>query len=229
MAHVVDVELPLQIEIKGREGHHVLDLGDTALESGAVGGQEAVALHADPHGLAVLHLLGLHRHHTADGGLHQTHGFVKFCFFFIRELFLNHSLDHQVGIHQVLTDDDIQGFAACGPALTQAGYDIGDDELQNSGTHGGGHDVAAGDSIGGGLSVVAVHGGDILHQHILVTAAEYIADGITFVLLQMLHNGRCHIDKGDTVAGLAQQRTDKTAADITAAIHNSIHGNNLLS
>ena len=202
VTHVVDVELPLQIEIKGCKGHHVLDFGDAALERSAIGGQEPITLHANAHRLTVLHFLGLDRYHTADGSFHQTHGLVELCLLFLGQLLLDHALNHQVGIHQIFADDDVQRTTICSPALTQAGNDVGNDELQNSGAHSCGHDIAICDGVAGCFQIIAVHSCDILNQNILMTAGEHIADGIAFILLQMLHYGRRDVDKGDAIAGL---------------------------
>ena len=220
MTHVMDIQLALDVEIKGIVRHHVRDLGNFTLESCLVNRQEAIGFHADTHGLAVLHLLGLNRHHAADGSFYQTHGLVKLSAFLSGQLLFQHALQHLVGIHQVLTDDDIQRATVHCPALTQTGNDIGNDELQDTGAHSGGHDVATRDGIGSSFGVVAVNSGDILNPHILMTLTGNIANGIGMVFLQGLNNRLCHINKGDFKTGLAQQRTDEAAADIAAAVHN---------
>ena len=219
----MDIQLALDVEIEGLEGNHVLDVGHFALEGSLVGRQETVALHAHAHGLAVLHLLGLHGDHAADGGFHETYGLIKLFALFLGQLLFEHTFQDLVGIHQVFADDDVEGRAVCSPALAQACHDIGHDELQDSGAHSRCHDVAVCDGIGGGLGIVAVDSGHVGDHHILMAGTCHIADGIALFFLQGLDNRLCHIDKGVTVAGLAQSRTDKAAADIAAAIHNSIH------
>ena len=72
VAHVVDVQLTLDVEIKRLERNHVRNFRDFALERGLIDRQEAVALDADAHRVAVLHFFCLHRHHPSDGGFHQT-------------------------------------------------------------------------------------------------------------------------------------------------------------
>ena len=72
MAHVVDVQLALDIEVKRLKRHQILNSRDFALERRQIDRQEAVALDADAHWVAVLHFFCLHRHHPSDGGFHQT-------------------------------------------------------------------------------------------------------------------------------------------------------------
>ena len=93
MAHVVDEKLALDEEIKRLEGYHIFNFRHRSLKGSLVHGQEAIPLHADPHGVAVLHFLRLHRHHAADGGFHQTDSCIKKLLFLLGELLLEHPFE----------------------------------------------------------------------------------------------------------------------------------------
>ena len=98
MAHIVNIQLSLDVKIKGGIGHHILNLRHLALESRLVHRQEAVPLHADPHRLTSLHIFCLDGYHPSDGGLHQTDGFIELLAFIFRQLCFQHSIQHLVGI-----------------------------------------------------------------------------------------------------------------------------------
>ena len=223
MAHVVQIQLALDVEIKRREGNKIFDFGDLALERVLVDRKIPVALDAHAHGIAVFHGLGLYGHHAADRSLDQTHTLVEDLAFFIRQLRLEHVLQHLVRVHQILADDDVERLFTPCPALAQAGDDIRHDELQNSCAHGGGHDVTRGNGLRCGLGVVAVDGGDVRDDNVLKAVARDIAHRIVVVALQGGYNRFGHIDEGDFIAGLAERCADKSAADVAAAVHNCFH------
>ena len=77
MAHVVNEQLALDVEIKRLIRHQILNLRNLALERSQIDRQEAVALDADAHRVAVLHFFRLHRHHPSDGRFDQTDARVK--------------------------------------------------------------------------------------------------------------------------------------------------------
>jgi hypothetical protein len=93
MAHVVDVQLALDIEIERRKRHKAVDLRHRALDRVPVHRQIAVALDADAHRVAVLHGRRLHGHHAPDGSLDQADPLVKDFLFFLGELRLEHPLE----------------------------------------------------------------------------------------------------------------------------------------
>ena len=231
MAHVVDVQLALDIEVKRLERDHVRDLGDLALERGLVDGQEAVALDADAHRVAVLHFFRLHRHHASDGCFDQTDARIKQCLFFLGELLLEHSFEDFICVVQILTDNDVERRICPRPALAQARNDIRDDEFQDSRTNGCRHNITACDRFGSRFLIIAVDGCDVLDHNVLVSFARHIADRVLMLFLQSLHDRLRHVDERHLVARLAECRTDKAAANVAAAVHNcffhsiSLHNN----
>ena len=77
MAHVVDEQLALDVKVEWFIRHQILNSRDFALERCQIDWQEAVALDADAHRVAILHFFRLHRHHPPDGRFDQTDARVK--------------------------------------------------------------------------------------------------------------------------------------------------------
>ena len=222
VAHVVDVQLALNIKIKRLKRNHVRDLRNFTLERGLVNRQETVALDTDAHRIAVLHLLGLHGHHAANGGLDQTDLFIKVLLFLVGQQVLQHPFHDLVCVHQVFADDDVERAVVPCPALSETRDDVADDELENSRADRRRHDIAVCDGLGGRFLIVAVDRGHVLDHDVLMSFAGHIADGILLLFLQRLHDRLCHVDECDLIAGLTERCADEAAANVAAAVHNCL-------
>ena len=77
VAHVVDEQLALDVKVERFIWHQILNLRDFTLDRCLIDRQEAVALDADAHRVAILHFFRLHRHHPPDGRFDQTDARVK--------------------------------------------------------------------------------------------------------------------------------------------------------
>ena len=231
VAHIVDEQLAFDVEVERLKRNQILNLRNLALERRQIDRQEAVALDADAHRVAVLHFFRLHRHHASDGCFDQTDAHIKQCLFFLGELLLEHPFEDFICVVQILADDDVERCVRPRPALAQARDNVRNDEFEDSRAHSRRHDVAIGNGLGGRFLIVAVDRCDVLDHNVLVSFARHIADRVLMLFLQSLHDRLRHVDERHLVARLAECRTDKAAANVAAAVHNcffhsiSLHNN----
>ena len=146
-------------------------------------------------------------------------------------MLLEHPFEDFICVVQILADDDVERCVRPRPALAQARDNVRNDEFEDSRAHSRRHDVAIGNGLGGRFLIVAVDCGHVLDHDVLVPFAQHIADGILMLFLQRLDDRLRHVDECDLVAGLAERRADKAAANVAAAVHNcffhsiSLHNN----
>ena len=137
-------------------------------------------------------------------------------------MLLEHPFEDLICVVQILTDNDVERRICPRPALAQARNDVWNDEFEDPCAHSCRHDIAIGDGLGGRFLIVAADCRDVFNEHVLIALAGNVAHRVAVLLLQCLNHRLRHVDECDLVAGLAECRADKAAANVAAAIHNCL-------
>ncbi len=223
VARVVDVQLALGEEGKGRIRDHANDRRNRPDERVTIDGQLLVRLDEYQAGICSAQLGRERRHHACDHRVDEPDMFASECAQGLGQVRQHHTAEDLRRAVEILAQDQVEGLAVAdlrtaGDAPRHHRRHL----LQDACTHRRRADLGTGQHICHRVDLVAVQRGHRPDLHFFRALVRDQPDGVTPPRVKRVQQRPVHVGKGDRIARLAEELAHEPAADVARAEDDSL-------